>query len=685
MGSRTQRGLKVVRRIVFVALVVALLAPIAPAPTVHAAGNIQYVGTTSDDAGTATNCTNFLLACTLRDALNAAASGDTVSLPPGNVNVYVLVLTNGSLTIAKDVTIQGGGLLTVDGGGAVPVFTVSGGVTVSIGGLIIENGNAGNGVGGGIDNLGTLTVTQSVLQNNSAPNGSGGGISNGGALTLTDCIIRNNLAGVSGGGIADGVFLDSATSLTITGSTISGNTASMAGGGIFTQFSGAVTIAASTIQGNHATIGGGLASGYHFSGNSALGSIVTISGSTVRDNQATNTGGGIYSNNRLALTDATISGNHADGNGGGLFNEPFFNQPNATLTATTVSNNTVNTGGSSGGGIHNASGATVTLTDSLVAGNIATGSATAPDLANAVASGGHNLIGVGTGSTGIIDSMNGDRVGTATAPINPQLTPLTDNGGPTATHALLPNSPAIEAGGQCPGGVAQDQRGQPRVGACDIGAYEYQPVTPTLNDATGPAGGGPVTFHGAGFQTGSQLTIGGMTVTAPATGVSGDGTTLTLPVPAHSVGTLAIAVANPVGGRVATALFTYQPVVTSLSPASGSATGGGSVTITGAGFVPGSTSVMVGGTPATATNVTPTTIVVTVPAHTAGTVDVAVTVNGVSATKAAAYTYGTVNVLPAPKPTALPAASGSPGALPSQRPASVSAPGGQPIPLPPSR
>ncbi len=57
----------------------------------------------------------------------------------------------------------------------------------------------------------------------------------------------------------------------------------------------------------------------------------------------------------------------------------------------------------------------------------------------------HNLIGDGTGSTGF-SSANGDQVGTAASPIDPHLGPLPNNGGPMLTLALLPGSPAIDAG-----------------------------------------------------------------------------------------------------------------------------------------------------------------------------------------------------------------------------------------------
>src|SRR5262249_56746702 len=57
----------------------------------------------------------------------------------------------------------------------------------------------------------------------------------------------------------------------------------------------------------------------------------------------------------------------------------------------------------------------------------------------------YNLIGDGTGSSGLVNGENGNQVGTAASPIDPLLGLLQDNGGPTKTIALLPGSPAIDA------------------------------------------------------------------------------------------------------------------------------------------------------------------------------------------------------------------------------------------------
>jgi hypothetical protein len=116
------------------------------------------------------------------------------------------------------------------------------------------------------------------------------------------------------------------------------------------------------------------------------------------------------------------------------------------------------------------------LWNTIVASNTA---AVNPDVSGVVTSLGHNLIGATDGSSLWLAS---DLKGTVLAPTNALLGPLQDNGGPTPTMALLPGSPAIDAGGS---GLATDQRGLPRyvhIGTSvppggdwsDIGAFELQ-------------------------------------------------------------------------------------------------------------------------------------------------------------------------------------------------------------------
>jgi hypothetical protein len=193
------------------------------------------------------------------------------------------------------------------------------------------------------------------------------------------------------------------------------------------------------------------------------------------------------------LVNSTIADNQAIGGlsasvgslavGGGLY---FGNKATATLTNITVAGNKASlpqgaVGETDGGGILNDSGS-VTLVNTLVALNSATAG---PDFDGAVGAGsGHNLIGDATGSQGFSAATQGDLLGTTANPLNPRLGPLQDNGGPTPTLALLPGSPALDAGLDSALSVTgpSDQRGQgfARVvnGAIDIGAFEVQPRPP---------------------------------------------------------------------------------------------------------------------------------------------------------------------------------------------------------------
>ena len=143
--------------------------------------------------------------CTLRAAIqeaNALAGADTITLPP---NSYLLnVLTE--LGITDSLTITGGGAPTtvIDGNKSVRpngrVLAIGSGITVSISGVTIRNGGTGGG-GGGIFNVGTLTLSNSTVTGNAAGEDGGGIFNDAGTLTLINSIVSGNNAGVDGGGI----------------------------------------------------------------------------------------------------------------------------------------------------------------------------------------------------------------------------------------------------------------------------------------------------------------------------------------------------------------------------------------------------------------------------------------------------------------------------------------------------
>jgi predicted outer membrane repeat protein len=406
-------------------------------------------------------------------------------------------LTRGELGINDSLTIVGPGAnrLTIDATAIHPTPNVNNGddrpvlhiddgnfetdKAVSLFGLTLTGG-AGTFYGGGIFSAESLTVSDGTIKGNSGP-----GIFSRGRLTaITGSTIRDN----TGSGIY-------APYLTVTNSTISGN----GGGGIR---SGDVTVTRSTISGNSATQGGGIY---------ATG-MLTVTASTITGNSAVNSGGGIMTRRLLTVTDSTISGNRAnDGVGGGILSASygpttitnstisgnfastlgggihFESHPSLTVSHSTITGNRANT---NGGGISNSGYGSVQLNHTIVAGNTR-GATTRSDIFGS-ANLAFSLLGANTGAS--IGDIGGNLIGTSSAPINAQLGPLADNGGPTMpdgskmlTRSLLPGSPAINAGDLSAvpgvGGVPHfDQRGGPwlRVsgGRIDIGAFESQILPP---------------------------------------------------------------------------------------------------------------------------------------------------------------------------------------------------------------
>ena len=413
-----------------------------------------------------------ILDCSLREAIAAANSGGGITF---NVT-GTIVLTSGELTINKDLTIKGPGSgdLAISGNNASRIFNITGG-TVTIVDVTIVGGRR-NG-GGGIRNGGVLTLTNStVVANNAVISGEGGGIFNerGAILTLTNSTVSTNGTDFLGKGA--GIFNNG--TLTLTNSIIRGNRANNAGegGGIYNNYGGTVTLTNSTIRDNNAGDGGGI---FNFG-------TVTLTNSTIRDNKTDlgGFGGGIYNNygGTVTLTNSTVSANGTffAGGGGGIFNSGtvtltnstissnyggdgggILNSGTVTLTNSTVRANTALFGGE-GGGISSSIYGTVTLTNTIIADNPSGG-----DCAGAFTSLGFNLD--SDGSCGL--NTTGDL-----SNVDPLLGPLQDNGGPTFTHALLPGSPAIEAGDDSVLGPPFDQRGEgfPRLSGMhvDIGAYE---------------------------------------------------------------------------------------------------------------------------------------------------------------------------------------------------------------------
>jgi hypothetical protein len=152
----------------------------------------------------------------LRQAIATAASGDTINF---DAALNGQTLTSGQLVIGTNLTITGPGanLLAINGNAASRVFDITSGIDVTISGLTITNGNNPRYPGGGgIFNDGTLTITNSTLSGNSAY--FGGGIYNnyGTTATITNCTLSGNSAG-NGGGILNSSTLTIANTILKTG------------------------------------------------------------------------------------------------------------------------------------------------------------------------------------------------------------------------------------------------------------------------------------------------------------------------------------------------------------------------------------------------------------------------------------------------------------------------------------
>jgi hypothetical protein len=427
--------------------------------------------------------------------------------------------------IARNVHIDGPGptLLTVlrrTDSGDYGIFTVAERVTASISGLTISNGLA-HPFGGGIFNGGTLTVSNCTISGNSAVSYSagGGGIYNGWTLTIIDStIVGNSASSGNGTGSGSGGGILNGGTLTITNSTISGNSASgigfaeAASGGGIDDGGPQTTISNSTISGNSVagpsySYGGGI---YREQGTLA------VSDSTIADNSATSTstgnayGGGLYvvpyatvtirtstiSGNSAAgvassssgvgggiyggatVTNSTISGNSATGSDSGGFGIGGFGGgicviygetltiSDSTITLNSAAGSYFHNGSSNGGGILN-QGGTTTTRNTIIAGNtVAQGPG--PDVYGNMGSQGYNILGDTWGASGWTN--------TDLLRVDPLLGPLQNNGGPTQTMALQAGSPALGTGD--PAQVnSPDQRGVPRTGGVDIGAYQASATT----------------------------------------------------------------------------------------------------------------------------------------------------------------------------------------------------------------
>ncbi|WP_193933253.1 CHAT domain-containing protein [Coleofasciculus sp. LEGE 07092] len=399
------------------------------------------------------SATDFL---TVSDGVNSSSGFNlTLDAPTINLNAPItlsgqLLGTANSVNVGSSGRVQNGIDVAITGATvnlAAGTFTDLTTITIDKS-LTLKGAGAGNTTVSGNDTIRVFNISGdnvtldnlTVADGNVTGNG-GGILHSGGTLNVTNSTIRNNNASNAGAGI----YSDDGT-LNILNSNISDNIASGNGGGIQQTGSSNANITNSTISGNTTNGNGG---GIDI--NSAPGGFtLTVTNSTIANNGTISGGGGISLG-----TNSTVFFNHS-----------------------TIANNSATTGG----GISNVFGGTVNISNTIVAGNMAF--SVNPDVSGTLSSQGFNLVQNRGSSTGYISSDLPD--GT-----NPLLGSLENNGGSTPTLALLPGSPAIDAGNTT-GAPATDQRGgaRPPFGtgngaSVDIGAYEVTPsyiVTRTVDD-----------------------------------------------------------------------------------------------------------------------------------------------------------------------------------------------------------
>jgi hypothetical protein len=415
---------------VLVVLAVGVLGLLGSTPALAATEVSLYV----THAGAGTVCSEAEPCGSIQAAINTAQGGSfkgdqvTINVAEGayTENDTISASELESLTIAG----AGASSTTVNGNKAGTVLTVNSGI-VKISGLRIENGktSAGANFDGGGGN-----------------GGNGGGVYNAASLTISSSTISGNSTGAGGNVEED--------------SGIGGNGGNV--GGIYNTAT--LTVASSTISGNSTGNGGNNEEGRNIGGNGG-------------------NGGGIYSTGTLGVSSSTISGNSTGGGGSGDYGGNgdgggggdgggVYNAATSTITASTISENSTGAGGVGeasdgnggvGGGIYNAAG-TVNLKASILVRG-----ALGEDCSGTITDEGYNI--ADDGSCEFTAS-------TSTGGLNADLEPLANNGGETETQALEPGSPALSVipASECP--EKEDQRGLPRPGSgktkCDIGAYETQ-------------------------------------------------------------------------------------------------------------------------------------------------------------------------------------------------------------------
>ena len=481
------------------------LAACAPLEPVAHLDPVEVVGD-----GSAASCDEGSLRAAV-DAINQEHGG-TIAFDCGGEHTITLTsalfLDAGSSTEATPILIDGGGVITLSGGGTTRILDLEHYTQLLIQSITLREGfvadeadgdPADSGaairhpwygtlhaidvrfednhcqsmegeIGGGAVFAGGLSdavFSGCVFVGNSASNG--GGLQNRGSnLTLINSVFQGNGAlsvgdgqfGNGGGVYIDGMNYDDPGDLTVCGTIFRENTAMTHGSGMFSYF----------YPGSNSTIELSVFDGNRF-GNPAAGSgglyheaaPLTLRNTTLSNHVTGDHAGGLFlgSGSTATITNCTFANNRVVSNGAGIFN----GAASADLINCTFTGNDADYGPA----IFKGQNAAMTLTNTVFANNTTANQYSATSCHEPMGDGGGNLQWPANKNNGNPDPPCVDGITFA----DPVLQPLADNGGTGQTSALGAGSAAIDfgTGVGCP---ETDQRGMPRVGACDSGAFEFQ-------------------------------------------------------------------------------------------------------------------------------------------------------------------------------------------------------------------
>ncbi len=400
----------------------------------------------------------------LRQVIADACDGATITFDPVFFAMpRTITLTSGELAPARNMSIAGPGAA---------LLTISGNNATRV----LRSTNISLAVSGV-----TLTAGNSVAPVDS---GFGGAVfQRGGTLTLADMVISASTCTITSGGLVSAFGTLSVSRLRFTGNTCHNISA-------IAMQDGTATVVDTTIDGN--------------GGSEAIRVV------------------GITANTSMTLTNVTITGNSSVNENSAIRSQPGVGRTvSITLNNSTISGNSTASATGNGAFWHEASGGTsvTLLRNSIIAGNTVNG--VANDLEATVdPSSANNLIGAGGN---LVNGVNGNLVGVN----NPLLAPLANYGGTLPTRALLPGSPAINAGSNT-GAPATDQRGiaRPQQGTVDIGAFESRGFTLALSGGNNQSAGpglvfaNPLTATVTAIAAGEPVQGGQVTFTPPGAGAS---------------------------------------------------------------------------------------------------------------------------------------------------------------------